>query len=59
MTDWEQLARVLHPDLPEEQARKIAPILAGLEASFRPLVGRLTFTSDSATPFIAVPEKSE
>lgn len=53
MTDWLALAKAMHPDIPAEQAEKLAPILAALEQRFQPLAAVLPIEAESATVFLA------
>ncbi|HZL57464.1 MAG TPA: hypothetical protein VFC21_10300 [Bryobacteraceae bacterium] len=48
MTDWTALARARGLDIPDEALERIAPSLAGLEASFRPLTAKLPFGIEPA-----------
>ena len=48
MTDWTALARARGLDIPPDATGRIAPSLAALEESFRPLIARLPLTIEPA-----------
>lgn len=53
MTDWPALAHALDLDIPEDQLRRITPVLEDLETSFRPLVAQLSADAEPAVVFLA------
>lgn len=51
MTDWLALARLTHPQLPDEQVARYAQILEALEEVFQPTTKALTMCDEPASVF--------
>jgi len=56
MRNWKQIASGLNLDVPESDVEKIAPVMDGLEAAFRPLAGKIPHDVEPAVVFQIVPE---
>ena len=48
-TDWTAAARLWAPEIPEEQVKRIAPVLDALEQTVRPVLSGLPFDLAPAT----------
>ncbi len=59
MTDWKALAAARCPDLPEDAVARIAPSLAALEATFRPLAATLKPETELAITLSYLRERGE
>jgi hypothetical protein len=55
MTDWKALARARNLNIPEDAVERIAPALDGLEGALRPLLTKLTHSTE---PAITLSEQS-
>jgi hypothetical protein len=59
MRNWKKIAEVEGFRIPEPEMERIAPVLDGLEAAFRPLVKAIPHDVEPATIFRAAPEQTE
>jgi len=57
MRNWKQIASGFNLDIPESAIDKIAPVMDGLEATFRPLAGKIPHETEPAVIFQIVPEE--
>jgi len=48
MTDWNAIARARALNIPQDTIDRIAPALDGLEDAFRPLLTKLTHSTEPA-----------
>ena len=59
MRNWKQIACGLSLAIPESDIEKIAPVMDGLEAAFRPLADEIPHDVEPAVVFqIAPPEQA-
>jgi len=59
MRDWKQIAEAEGFSIPPAELERSIPVLNGLEAAFRPLVGDIPMDIEPAVAFRAVPEEEE
>jgi hypothetical protein len=48
MSDWHSISKGADLNIPEDAVARIAPILDGLHAAFRPLLTKIPFNLDPA-----------
>ncbi|MGD1069766.1 MAG: hypothetical protein ABSB15_06460 [Bryobacteraceae bacterium] len=53
MTDWNAIARARALNIPQDTIDRIAPALDGLEDAFRPLLTKLTHSTEPAVTLSA------
>ena len=58
MRDWKLLAKVLEPNISEEDIPRIAPPLEAIEKEFRPLVAGIPLETEPAYVLLRLPEES-
>lgn len=57
MRNWKQIASGFNLSIPESDIEKIAPVMDGLEAAFRPLARRVPHEVEPAVVFQIPPEE--